>query len=162
MWVPKSPTREPRIGTPLYVYMQAGRNLPISAIDEERLDFADPDAPSDQREAKVFPRPAAADEPEGDGFPLQGSTPATPRAKPRHPCTGRSEERRSKRRDPTRLADRVLTSPFFVDPLELSSAQRRKTRRPCPGASIRSPLPLLVIIREPQQRPSQAKVARWV
>ena len=31
------------------------RNLPLSAIDEENLDFSNPDAPSDQREAKDFP-----------------------------------------------------------------------------------------------------------
>ena len=50
-----------------------GRNLPLSAINEESLDFANPDAPSDQREDKSFPPatgvPPAADGPVGAGFP---------------------------------------------------------------------------------------------
>ena len=59
-----------------------GRNLPLNVFDEECLDLANPDIPSDQCEAKghspATDVPPAADEPVKDGLFPQGPTAATP------------------------------------------------------------------------------------
>lgn len=112
-----------------------GRNVPLlSVTDKELPDLASPDALSDQLEAKGFPgyRRSAGGRQAGTGwiFPTKVSCSYTLRVKPRHPHTGSGGV--------TLIPDRagsggpedtppalpiVLTTPFFVDPLETSSAQ---------------------------------------
>ena len=93
-----------------------GRNLPLNVIDEDCLDLANSDIPSDQRDAKGFSPatdPPAAEEPVGDGFSPQGSTAATPFALrrdthvPEGTWSGGTEKR-----DPSRPADSVDNTVF--------------------------------------------------
>ena len=144
---------------------KTGRNLPLNAIDEECLDLANPDVPSDQREAKGFSPatdvPPAAEEPLGVGFSPQGSAAATPFALRRdtHVPEGTRSGGTDKETPPA--PPTVLATPFFVDPLKTPSAQAEDDSPGGPGP-VRSPLPLPEIdrkIREPQQRPSQVNAS---
>ena len=119
MRIRKSPTKDIFIGAPLYVCMQYRSNLPLSVIDEECLDLVNPDVPSDQREAKVFfpgHRCFAGYRRAGGGRISPTEFNRSYIARNRDTLTGRGEVRRSRRRDPSRLA--VLTTPFFVDVLK--------------------------------------------
>ena len=125
---------------------KTGRNLPLDVIDEECLYLANPDVPSDQREAKgLSPAtdvPPVADEPIGNGSPPQGSTAATPFALKRdtHVPEGTRSSGPDKETPPA--PPTLLTTPFFVDPLETPSVQAddsptlsRRTGQEPPAAS---------------------------
>ena len=106
---------------------KTGRNLPLNFIDEECVDLANPDIPSDQREAKgISPAtdvPPVADEPIRGGSPPQGSTAATSFALKRdtHVPDGTRSGGTDKETPPA--PPTVLTTPFFVDALVTPSAQ---------------------------------------
>ena len=112
---------------------KTGRNLPLSVIDEECLDLATLDVHSDQRDAKVFPRPPTfrrRPTPVGDGSPPQRSAADTPFARnrdtrvPDRARSGGPEEEISPA-PPT-----VLATPFFVGPLKSPSSAQAEDDSP--------------------------------
>ena len=145
---------------------KTGRNLPLDVIDEECLYLANPDVPSDQREAKgLSPAtdvPPVADEPIGNGSPPQGSTAATPFALKRdtHVPEGTRSSGPDKETPPA--PPTLLTTPFFVDALKTPSEQAGDDLPTLSRRTGQGPLPLPEIyikIRESQQRPSQANAS---
>ena len=104
-----------------------GRNQPLSVIGEESLDLANPDVLSDQREAYGFSPatdvPPAAEEPLGVGFSPQGSAAATPFALRRDTHVPEGTKSCGTDKESPPAPPTVLTTPFFVDPLETPSAQ---------------------------------------
>ena len=104
---------------------KTGRNLPLSVIDEECLDLANPDVLFDQHEAMGFSPatdvPRAADEPIGDGSPPQGSTAATPFARNRDTLVPGGTRSGGLDEETPPVPPTVLTKPFFVDALSPSA-----------------------------------------
>ena len=124
---------------------KTGRNLPLSTIDGECLDLANPDVSSNQREAKGFSPatdvPPAADESVGDGFPPQGLTAATPFARNRDTLVPDGAKTGSLREQTPAALLTVLTTSFLWTHLNRPPHRRRKTRRPCPGGSFSNDRP---------------------
>ena len=94
-----------------------GRNLPLNVIGEECLDLANPDIPSDQREAKGFSPatdvPPAAEEPLGVGFSPQGSAAATPFALRRDTHVPEGTRSGGTDKETPLAPPTVLTTPFL-------------------------------------------------
>ena len=147
---------------------KTGRNVPLSVVDEKCLDLIHPDVPADRRDAKGFSPvtdvPPTADEPVGHGSPPQHSTAPTLFARncdtliPEGTRSGGPEE------DTDLASPTLLTTPFFVDALKSASAQAKKDSPTLSRQTGQEPLLLLaitVMIREPQQRPSQANASPY-
>ena len=133
------------------------RNLPLNLVDEDCPDVANPDIPSDQREAKgcspAADVPPAADEPIGGGSPPKGSTAATPFALKydNHVPEGTRSGGKDKETPPA--PPTVLPTPFFVDALETPPAQ---TDNDSPTLSRRTGQELPVASRNRQKNSGTA------
>ena len=160
---------------------KTGRDPPLCTIDEEILDFAHLDAPSDQRTAKGFSlasgSPPATSEPVGDVFPPQGLNAATPFAHKRDTFVPDGARRGILNEHIPPVPPTVLTTPFFVDALKSPSAQAaedsltlsRKVGQEPPvaprkisGTTVTTHLGECVPTSGPQIRTPEGQVARRV